>query len=233
MNIQPVTYSVCSPSFGGGSGSSKKFIDRALQYVMDKIPEVTFKDTGKLRNTLQKADEVLSRPLENRLVMGATALLTQPFIDYHNHKVDDETRTIARNRTIAKIIAGTAVGALVRGASYKIVEQMTKVGASGKYSQKLLPKKLIPEFTKTARFLKNYKNALSTCIALAAMLVTNFVLDAPLTKWLTNKFNSKDKKLKSIQQAKQLQQMQQMQQLQQLQQLQMQPVQEGRFVANV
>ena len=227
MNIQPVSYNVCSPSFGGGSGPSRKFIDRAIQYVMDKLPEVTFKDTSKLRDILQKADGELSKPLENRLIMGGTALLTQPFIDYHNHKVDEETRTIARNRTIAKIIAGTAVGALVRGASYKIVEQMTKVGASGKYSQKLLPKKFIPEFTKVAKFLNNYKSALSTLIALAVMLFTNFLLDAPMTKWLTNKFNSKDKKLKSIQQAKQLQQ------LQQMQYVQMQPVQEGRGIANV
>ena len=192
MNIQPVTYSVCSPSFGGGSGSSKKFIDRALQYVMDKIPEVTFKDTGKLRNTLQKADEVLSRPLENRLVMGATALLTQPTIDYYNHRVDDETRTVSRNRTIAKIIAGTLVGMfVVRGPVNKMVEKMTDITGKHRYSRWLLPKEYIEKLKKDKGSLTNYRFTLAMLMALFAMSITNFVLDAPLTIALTNVLNEK------------------------------------------
>ena len=33
-----------------------------------------------------------------------------------------------------------------------------------------------------------YKNALGTIVALGVMTITNFVIDAPLTKFLTNKF---------------------------------------------
>ena len=34
--------------------------------------------------------------------------------------------------------------------------------------------------------MKNYRSALSTGVAIAAMCVTNFVADAPLTVFLTN-----------------------------------------------
>ena len=124
MNIQPVTYNAYAPDFQGNSGSSKKFLDRALQFVMNKLPEISLKETDSLRSALQKVDEKMSKPMQNRLIMGGTAILTQPFIDYHNHKVDDETRTIAKNRTIAKIIAGTAVGAFVRDKCFKAIEKM-------------------------------------------------------------------------------------------------------------
>ena len=51
--------------------------------------------------------------------------------------------------------------------------------------------------SKTNKALSNYKIAWSTYIALGIMVFTNFLLDAPLTKYLTNKFNSKSKLLNS------------------------------------
>ena len=228
MNIQPVTYNACAPAFGGKTGSSKKFIDRAVQYVMDKLPEFTTKDSAALRETLQKIDKTISRPDVNRLIMGGTAILTQPLIDYNNHKVDKETRTVARNRTIAKIIAGTGVGVGVRGLCYWLIGKMTQINGTGKLSKALLPEKLIDSLAKNTQFLNNHRNALSTGIALIVMLFTNFLLDAPLTTWLTNKFNAKTQAKQDAlkQQQAQTHQMQQIQQLQQ-----MQTAQEGRFIA--
>ena len=49
---------------------------------------------------------------EQRLILGVTALATQPFIDAHNKSVDEETRKVSVARTIAKIIAGTLTGLL-------------------------------------------------------------------------------------------------------------------------
>ncbi len=37
--------------------------------------------------------------------------------------------------------------------------------------------------------LKQYRNAMGTIWSLVIMMFTNFLIDAPLTKFLTNKFN--------------------------------------------
>ncbi len=168
------------------------------QKVLDLFPSATIKDSEKQIKKAKKFNEILSKPAENRLIVGGTALLTQPAIDYYNHRVDEETRTISRNRTIAKILAGTAVGVLVRGWCYNIVNKMTDTNSSSKYSKYLIPEKFA-EKLKNAEYLKNHKSALATCIALGIMSITNFILDAPLTTFLTNLMNSRylaDKKAK-------------------------------------
>ena len=68
---------------------------------------------------------------------------------------------------------------------------MTNIGGKSKSSKALLPKKFLGEISKNEKFLKNYRNALSSSLAILAMCVTNFVLDAPLTVFLTNKLNEK------------------------------------------
>ena len=125
--------------------------------------------------------------------MGATALATQPAIDYYNHKVDQETREISRNRTIAKILVGTLVGIIVRGSCYKLVQKMTDLVGKGKYSKALIPQKYYDEFFKNPKLLENYRSALSTGSAICAMCFTNFAIDAPLTVRATNKFNAMTK----------------------------------------
>lgn len=182
-----------------GSNKNFGFWKRLKQKTLDKLPERTFNDNGKI-DKWNKIDGFISHPAQNRLIMGATALVTQPAIDYYNHKVDEETREVSKNRTLAKIIAGTAVGILVRGSSYELVKRMTDVKGKGKgnpknkFSRALLPTKFYRELAKKNRKLINYRNALSTSIAILAMCVTNFVLDAPLTVFLTNYFNEKNVK---------------------------------------
>ena len=204
MYIQPITNNAISPSFSAKPPHSSNIFNRALQKVMDAIPDITLKDSASIRELKQNVDNVISKPAQNRLIMGATALITQPAIDYHNHRVDKDTRTVARNRTIAKIIAGTGVGMLVRGSCFKFVEKMTDPVGTGKYSKVLLPEKYIAEFTKNTKNLKNYRNALSTGIAILVMCITNFVLDAPLTTYFTNKFNAKSKAKKEAQEKKEV-----------------------------
>lgn len=180
-----------------GSNKNYGFWKRLKQKTLDKLPNCTFNDKGKVKSW-NEIDGILSHPAENRLIMGATALLTQPAIDYYNHKVDEETREVSKNRTLAKIIAGTTVGILVRGSSYELVKRMTDVKGKGKgnpkskYSRALLPTKFYRELAKKPQLLKNYRNALSTSLAILAMCVTNFVIDAPLTVFLTNYFNEKN-----------------------------------------
>lgn len=143
---------------------------------------------------------------EQRIILGATALATQPFIDLQNKNVDKETRKTSAARTVAKIVAGTAVGVAVRYAGIAFVRkfcQYDKVFNASGGVEKIIPKKgrslFVPIFTKgkggnsifpiaedvlTKRFDK-YQKAMGTFVATVAMIATNFLLDAPLTKWFT------------------------------------------------
>ncbi|MCQ2744026.1 MAG: hypothetical protein MJ230_04425 [bacterium] len=200
MNIQS-NYSYNISMQGKGlktnkpEGSSwKKFKRKIKQKVLDILPEKTFKGENSETDKYTDVNTVLSRPDVNRLIMGSTAILTQPWIDRYNHRVDEETRKVSMYRTISKIIAGTAVGILVRGSCYKLVDRMTQLNGNKKSSKALLPKAWIEKFERNPKQLKNYKSALSTCMALIIMgFCTNFLLDAPLTLWLTNKFTDKNK----------------------------------------
>ena len=197
MNIQPNSIYNISMSGTSKKGSSKDFWKNFQQKVLDKIPNKTFKENDKIIHNLKKYNNIMSKPMENRLIMGATALLTQPAIDYYNHRVDDETRTVARNRTIAKIIACTSVGAFVRWIAYTITDKMTNIKSNKKYSTRLLPEKFKDELLSNIEYLKNYKSAVSTILALCLMSITNILLDAPLTAYFTNKLNESTKSLKN------------------------------------
>lgn len=188
MKIQPEYNNVAM------TGKGWSFFKNSIkQKIIDAVPQATIKDGAKKIERWKSIDEKISKPAENRLIMGATALVTQPVIDYNNHKVDEETRRVSRNRTIAKILAGTGVGIIVRGSCYNLVEKMTDIQGKGKYSTVLLPKneKYLKDFLKDGKLLKYYRSALSTAVAILAMCFTNFAIDAPLTVYLTNKFNAK------------------------------------------
>lgn len=175
-----------------------RFTDKIMQKTLNLFPEYTTKESAQKLDKWNRFDNWSSRPDVNRGILGATALVTQPFIDASNHKVDKETRKVSVCRTIAKIVAGTGVGILVvRGPLYKLITSMTNLNGKSKYSKALIPKKYLAEISANEKFLKNYRSALSMSIALGAMCITNFVLDAPLTIILTNllkdKANSKQK----------------------------------------
>ena len=196
MNIQPITYNNISmqgrsglPN-GGGKGSA--WWEKIKQNLFDILPNGTFKDANKITKW-ENVNKTISKPAENRLIMGATAIVTQPLIDYHNHKVDEETREISRNRTIAKILVGTLVGVIIRGSCYKLVKAMTNISGTGKYSKALIPPKYLEKFKKYISLLDTHCNTLSTLTAIGAMCITNFAIDAPATVWLTNKLNARTK----------------------------------------
>lgn len=129
---------------------------------------------------------------ENRLILGATALMTQPFIDAHNRNIDEDTRRVAVCRTIAKIIAGTLTGYAVRKGTIHLIKQASHLPEPNvpKWKSFLTPKSV--KDVNTEEF-KQYQNAIGTFTALGVMLFTNFLIDAPLTRFLTNKFNAKAK----------------------------------------
>lgn len=184
-----------------GDRPLSKFRKKIQQKILDAIPAKTFKDGADKIKKYDKYDGLMTRPDVNRLIMGVTAITTQPAIDYYNHRVDEETRTVSRNRTLAKIIACTSVGVLVRGSCYRLVNKMTNVMGKTKFNKSLLPKEYLNTLKGNAEKLTKYKSALSTIIALGVMTFTNFVLDAPLTVYFTNKFNEKSAKKKQRKEA--------------------------------
>ena len=170
----------------------KNKMEKFEQKVLDKLPEREIKSDENTLNKKRKFDSFISRPAVNRLIMGVTAILFQPAIDYYNHRVDEETRTVSRNRTIAKIIAGTLVGMAVRGSSYHLIKKMTNPEGIKKVHKFFLPKDYVEQnLVSGSKELDNYRSALSTITALVAMVFTNFAIDAPATVYLTNKFNAK------------------------------------------
>ena len=139
-----------------------------------------------------------ANPAYNRLFLGATALMTQPFIDLYNKRVDEETRRVSFARTIAKAIVGTITGVAVRGGCIKAIKSFTDITCkegTKNWRTSLIPEGVtIKEFELAARLMKKHREAIGMFLALAVMLVTNFAIDVPLTKALTNILNKKVQK---------------------------------------
>ena len=165
-------------------------------------------DSKKIISGIKFVGENINSP-EQRLIQGATALMTQPFIDLNNKQQDNDTRMMSVARTLAKIIAGTTVGVLVRQLSISLIKAMSQYTyISGVNGAKLLPvskmKSLfLPLFQKAtvamtataaAEEMNMYRKGMGTLIGTLVGLATNFLIDAPLTKHLTGVFYKKIKK---------------------------------------
>ena len=157
------------------------------QGIANVIPKLTVKGE-KANKAISWIGEQISSP-ENRLILGVSALMSQPFIDLYNKKVDEDTRKVSAARTVAKIIAGTLTGVLIRSGCIHAIDAFTK------YPSQITPdmkfKKLRSLFAPSEGLLNDfsyYKKSLGTIISLFVMVFTNFLIDAPLTKFLTNKF---------------------------------------------
>ena len=153
-----------------------------------KLPNADIKNS----TSYNKIGHKLASPHWNRLALGGVAIATQPAFDYFNPRVDRDTAAAATLRTIAKICVCTAVGFIVRGSAYKLVEKYAHT--SSKYGSTLLtPKAILNEkdTIKQKNMLKIHKNAFSTVFALGMMLFTNIFLDAPLTTMVANQLIKK------------------------------------------
>lgn len=126
---------------------------------------------------------------ENRLILGVTALASQPFIDAQNKTLDDEIKGVVIARTISKILVGTTTGVLIRKGCIKAVDYMTTMPEQITQGMKhvKLRQCLLPTVQKLQKSkLLEYKEGMGTVLALGVMLFTNFLIDAPLTQLLTN-----------------------------------------------
>ena len=183
------------------NGVNKFGIFKTIKNTANKV-EQAFYDVLPNRVVNEKRDKFLKAAgrnissAENRLILGATALMSQPFIDFFNRDIDNETRQVAVCRTIAKIVAGTTTGFAVRKGTIKLIQTCSKLPSkhTPKWQTIFTPKDI--KKIDTDEF-KQYQNTLGTYISLGAMMVTNFAIDAPLTKFLTNKFTATAKEINS------------------------------------
>ncbi len=163
--------------------------------TINSANNVSFGSKRQMRTFLRWMSKNFSSP-QQRAVLGVTALCSQPFIDYHNKHVKKEDKPIVVSRTVAKILVGTTIGVFMRHYSIKAVKNFTKAVNTGKYSQCLLPKNIVEKLklnpsSVPKNYLTNYRNGLGTFLGLSICLFTNFLIDAPLSKMLTNVLHEK------------------------------------------
>lgn len=175
---------------GSISNSISRLPSAITQRIVNAAPNMTVSNEKSLR-ALKWIGEKVSSP-QNRLILGVSALMSQPFIDLSNKKVDEETRKVSAARTVAKIIAGTLTGVAIRSGCIHAIDAFTKQPEEITPDMKF--KKLRTLFTPSEGILKDlnqYKKSFGTIFSLFVMVITNFLIDAPLTKFLTNKFVDK------------------------------------------
>ena len=96
MKISGLDTTAYTPSYTGSSSTLQKIQQKAL----DLLPNVTCKE-GKVTNGIKKAGEKISSA-EQRLILGASALMSQPFIDAKNKNVDEKTRKFLSQELLPK-----------------------------------------------------------------------------------------------------------------------------------
>lgn len=164
------------------------------QRLVRKIPHIKLTE-GSVSSFMQSAYDKISSP-EQRLIMGATALFTQPFIDLNNKRVNEDTRLMAFSRTLAKIIVGTTVGVIVRKECIRLAKNFSTlipfkkldgtIAARKADSRSFLAPKRVDIYSPDKK--RGYENTVGTLLGIGVMLVTNFLIDAPLTQIFTNIF---------------------------------------------
>ena len=132
---------------------------------------------GKKTSDIVKAMSEMKSPAQ-RGVIGATALILQPLIDSLNPGIDKKTKETSMARSVAKAIICTSTGIAMREGFIRLATKLSKEGGP-------LFVKQLKEASPTQ--LRNYTNAVGTGMALISMLITNFVIDAPLTNLAKNK----------------------------------------------
>lgn len=167
--------------------------------IVQRCPKREF-NGGHAEKVINYFDKFISVP-ENRLIIGVSALASQPFIDLYNKKVDEKTRKVSFARTIGKTVSGTITGVLLRKGFIKLAKNYSVVGAKDikKVKKLFTPSEALSDKTHA---YKQYQNTVGTLLAVVGLLFSNFLIDAPLTNLITNVIMKKMKVDKEVQNGK-------------------------------
>lgn len=149
---------------------------------------------------------------QQSIIMGASAVIFQPYINRKNKKLDEDTRDMAVARSIGKNITGNTFDFLTRvGAIFTVAKlsnyKINDVKCDEDLVTEILPKNprkdiftpnLKEKFVPRAKseFLKDYKSYRMAMGALLATSVAIFVkttVELPMTKKLTDFFYKREK----------------------------------------
>lgn len=160
--------------------------------ITDKIASIIPKhefNGGRGEKLINWFGKNISTP-QNRIIVGVTALMSQPFIDLYNKKVDEKTRKASCARTIGKNIAGMITGFSVRAGFIKLTQKYSELGDVGNKKMKkfFTPSNANPNMPYA---YKQYQNAMGMLLAIVGLLFTGFLIDAPLTNVITNAITKK------------------------------------------
>jgi len=132
---------------------------------------------------------------QQRAVMGATAIVLQPPIDYYNPNADEKTRNFSTMKTIVKVVVGTLVGVGVRYAGIKYAKSLTK---TPERFEKLIEKvkdikikEKLKDIMKKPHKKEIFENNLGTLMGVIGVLLANFTIDMPLAKFAIEKMSQK------------------------------------------
>lgn len=159
--------------------------------IVQRLPKREF-NGGRGEKVINFFSKHVSVP-ESRVIIGASMLACQPFIDLYNKDVDEKTRIISCAKTIAKNVVGIVTGFSIRAGFIKFAQNYsqisTKIGDKEvKNARKIFTPSIvqnIPNVDKTHAY-RQYQSTMGTLLAVAGMVFTNFLVDAPLTILLTN-----------------------------------------------
>lgn len=130
-----------------------------VKFIKNHLPQKT---TG--NSWTKKIEDMADFPSwVERLMYGATAICSQPFIEHFDKNVDKETKKSSIPRICAKILAGTSVGVATRWSASWVGE-------------KLAAHKIINANPKSLAYV----------ISIVATVGTIFTIDAPATKFIMN-----------------------------------------------
>lgn len=129
-----------------------------------------------LHSALNFCDEKISSPAQ-RLVIGGTAVVIQPWIDLANKDVDEKTRESSAARSVARAVIGTLTGIIIRSLAIDITKKHSQEG-------KIFFTEGLKKATEAQK--KNYYGVIGTSVAVFVMLFTNFLLDVPGINWMQN-----------------------------------------------
>lgn len=161
-------------------------------------------DVAKYKTIIKYGGEKLNS-YHNRAFLGVTALPLFTLYDCFTSP-DKETRNNSLSKTWAKIIVGTTTGIIIRYLGFRFAKRfatplLERLGSDAVYVKKserrfgslFFPKQRLGKHKISLKlqqkWLENFQKALGTYAAISAMLVTNFLVDMPLTMMLTNFLN--------------------------------------------
>lgn len=188
---------------------AKKYIFVFIFTGSIRVPMIII--NKKIEKFINYAGKNLNAPQQS-IIMGATALVFQPYINRKNNRLDQDTKDMAVARSIGKNIAGNFFDFVTRVGAFFAVVKLSNYKTNDVKNDEDIVKELIPKNQKKdiftpnlgnkfaprskREFLKDYKSyrlAMGALLATGVAVFIKTTVELPLTKKLTDIFYKLEK----------------------------------------